>query len=333
MVAPLEPRDGPELVAEHQHVRRRDRERRRDLAQEPRHRVRLVGEAHLDVLDVGRHPRVPEPEVARDPLRELEHPREPAAQAGPTQARLRRHEQLAERALRRIAEAGVGEEIDLAAVHPAAHHLEHEAGERLEAGRDGACHGVEQPILLGGGDPAEEQHRRAAPVEREHLRAAVRAEVDPPPVLGRDPPPDLREEVLEVGPRDDPDAHAEAEEAIELRDGLRGVRRSRHDRGPVPVERHEAEGVVELGREARDVGKGTHGPALHAKTVPGARVRPRRVREGRGRCRATRPLRPVGRYPAAVATDRRTGHEAWLGGALIPDGRVVRCLTVLGHWV
>ncbi len=251
VVAPLEAGDGPELVPGDEHVARGDAERSRDVVEHEGHGVGLVGEADLDVLHVAGDARVGEAHLARHALGHGERLAHAVAEAGAAEPRLDRHEQLAQRALRRIAEGGLGDEVDLATVEAGADDGEGEAGDALQALPHPVDDEIEEAILLRRGLPPVEQDGASAAIEAEHLGAAVGAHEETARVLRRHAAGELRRHVVEARARDHGEADAGAEEAIEQVDDGAGVGGARRDRGSIPVERDQTERAIELVRQVR----------------------------------------------------------------------------------
>ena len=205
---PGKPPTGTKLVARDEHVLGAEAARPDELTQDPRHRVRLVGQPDLDVLHVAGDAGAGKPVLARKALGDRERLAQPAHEARADEPRLHGAEQRRQRRLRRVAPLGDRDEIDLAAIEP----VENDPDCKPSPAVDGGAHGFgnlgEPPILLGRGLASPREHGLAVRVERKHLGSAVGREIEAPLVWTADPRGELHLDVVSIGARDDDDGVA-----------------------------------------------------------------------------------------------------------------------------
>ena len=199
-VAPVDVPERAELVSRNEHQAGSDAEPA-EVVEHPSDGVGLVGEPDLDVFDVARHAGVGEARLSgrgdgeRDDIGQAGDPRR-------SQARVDRGEQLVDDRLRGVAPRGLGDEVDLPAVHAPGHQLCPQSSFRQLRDRPGGCR-IEGGILCRGGLPAPDEPRTPASTAKTsepRFRARCRAAGGP----------ELAVDVPDVGAAHDDHVHAGA---------------------------------------------------------------------------------------------------------------------------
>ena len=169
--------------------------------------VGLVGQADLDMLDIACDPRIGE----LRPLgpRRRREPRTSARSAIPTAASRDCHRlgQAGDVGLLGVGPAGDRDEVDLATVEPAGHHLGLEA-HRSEAPDRQLGRAVERAVLLRAGGPPVREHRSVPRTPRRSRSPGCSTETAVPGPFGSRP--ELAVDVLHVGTAHDEHVHSGA---------------------------------------------------------------------------------------------------------------------------
>ena len=164
-VASGQPSDRAELVTAEEYGVRADA-KTRELLEQPVRRVRLVGEADLDVLHVARHARIAETGVPRRRFGERCDDGQPV-ESRSRQPALDRGEQLVDPSLWRVHPFRFRDKVDLPPVQPVGD--DRRPQPTLGQPRDRCVSGSgERFVLLGRRDAPMDGHR-AVPTDREHL--------------------------------------------------------------------------------------------------------------------------------------------------------------------
>jgi len=249
-----------ELVAGDEDLADGDAARLRQLLEGPAHRVRLVGQSHLDVLDVAGESRIHQPFLARDALREPQDLRNAAGDAGLAEPILDLIAKLADLRLGRVAPFGQRDEVDL----PPVQAIEDDADLEPEAPGQVLPHGfgdlAEEAVFGGARLPALKQHGLSLQVEAGGLRSAVRQHEEAPLPGTPDPGAKLPVDVAEVGPADDHDEEVQVQEPLQEVAGRAGVFAPVRDGGAVPIKHQDPQGLLERpGKRSAGIRNAGHG--------------------------------------------------------------------------
>jgi hypothetical protein len=254
----------------------------------PARRIRLVGEADLDVLGVTGHTRPGKPASGCRLLADRDGSREAIHSAG-AQPRLDRQQELADPSLRWIGPCRRRDQVDLAPVQPLGHDPHMQAGVGKPRDRERG-RGVELPVLGGLGDALLD---RCDPVGGGaiHLGAAVEQQVQL--ARSRGTRRELAVDVADVRTAHDRHIKTERTPALNRHTHRGAIGRTIRHRSTVPIEHNRLETPLIHCRNRRS-------PARHRKSFDAGTPR-RTPTSGRVGRVARRPLAAPGSCPSWLA--------------------------------